>query len=505
MTEDSDRAMRELATNANRFMKWVHQNGAATESRTEIQRMLQQRLGDGAAQSVVSRDLPLMEQVNLQVALDAWMKQDGRTVDVHGIFVPKHYGSADLTGLITGTGSPVQLVAPAMTDLPDGPSSTRACFTRALLLVSDADGDYALFVTTGEHEPVLELEIAGLPAAKAQAVFASLDALRDELNVYRGQLVQAHAQPMGGIRLDFLDPTPMDREQLILPDDVLRRIEGQALDVAAHGAALRRAGQHLKRGILLYGPPGTGKTHTVRYLLGRLPRYTRLLLQGAALHGIGPATEMARKLAPAVVVLEDVDLVARDRSFGSGDDPILFELLDAMDGAAADSDLMFLLTTNRVEVLEEALVARPGRIDVAVHIDRPDAQARAQLFRLYAANAPLEVTTKLADEVSEATEGVTASFLKELVRRSVLTAAQRDSSLPSVSADDVRSALADLLDSSQGVTRALLGAGDEHIRDSDDEVQKEYFPGIQNLDGRARFDGEPGGAGWFAYAPDSDC
>lgn len=142
---------------------------------------------------------------------------------------------------------------------------------------------------------------------------------------------------------------------------------------------------------------------------------------------------------------------------------------------------------------------------MAVHIDRPDAQARAQLFRLYAANAPLEVTTKLADEVSEATEGVTASFLKELVRRSVLTAAQRDSSLPSVSADDVRSALADLLDSSQGVTRALLGAGDEHIRDSDDEVQKEYFPGIQNLDGRARFDGEPGGAGWFAYAPDSDC
>ena len=64
MTGDNDRAMRELATNANRFMEWVHQNAAATESRTEIQRMLQQRLGDGAAQSVVSRDLPLMEQVN---------------------------------------------------------------------------------------------------------------------------------------------------------------------------------------------------------------------------------------------------------------------------------------------------------------------------------------------------------------------------------------------------------------------------------------------------------
>lgn len=75
--------------------------------------------------------------------------------------------------------------------------------------------------------------------------------------------------------------------------------------------------------------------------------YTRLLLTGRALHAIGSAAELARDLQPAVLVLEDVDLVAEDRSFGHGSSPVLFDLLDAMDGAAADADLLFVLTTHR--------------------------------------------------------------------------------------------------------------------------------------------------------------
>lgn len=70
--------------------------------------------------------------------------------------------------------------------------------------------------------------------------------------------------------------------------------------------------------------------------------YTRLLLTGRALHAIGSAAELARDLQPAVLVLEDVDLVAEDRSFGHGSSPVLFDLLDAMDGAAADADLLFV-------------------------------------------------------------------------------------------------------------------------------------------------------------------
>ena len=99
------------------------------------------------------------------------------------------------------------------------------------------------------------------------------------------------------------------------------RVERHALGVAAHRDALLAAGQHLKRGLLLYGPPGTGKTHTTRYLVGQMDGYTRLLLTGRALHAIGSAAELARDLQPAVIVLEDVDLVAEDRSFGPGVEP----------------------------------------------------------------------------------------------------------------------------------------------------------------------------------------
>src|SRR5206468_3223298 len=121
-----------------------------------------------------------------------------------------------------------------------------------------------------------------------------------------------------------------------------------------------------------------------------------------------------RDLQPAAVVLEDVDLVAEDRGFGPGSSPVLFELLDAMDGAAADADLLFLLTTNRADLLESALAARPGRVDVAVEIGLPDADARRRLLEVYARGLRLEVSDAGLAEAVQRMEGVTASFVKEL-------------------------------------------------------------------------------------------
>ncbi|MDQ2851577.1 MAG: ATP-binding protein [Actinomycetota bacterium] len=156
-----------------------------------------------------------------------------------------------------------------------------------------------------------------------------------------------------------------------------------------------------------------------------------------------------------MVVLEDVDLVAEDRSYGDVN-PVLFELLDAMDGSAPDADLLFVLTTNRAEVLERALVQRPGRVDVAVEVGRPDVAARTALLRLYGADVLDDLTGGDIDAAVGRTEGVTASFLKELIRRAVLTALA-DGRHSRVRADDLREALDDLLDQTQSVTRSLLG------------------------------------------------
>jgi ATP-dependent 26S proteasome regulatory subunit len=128
-----------------------------------------------------------------------------------------------------------------------------------------------------------------------------------------------------------------------------------------------------------------------------------------------------------------------------------------MDGLAEDADVVFVLTTNRADLLEPALAARPGRVDQAVELELPDADARWALFELY--RGSLEVDTSGLDDVLARTEGVTASFLKELLRRAALLAATRtvDNEL-AVSADDLSAALEELLDTRNAMTRTLLGA-----------------------------------------------
>ncbi len=324
---------------------------------------------------------------------------------------------------------PLRLSAPSLIDLPNGPGSTLACLQLAVLLVTDASGRYVVMVSgPAEHDQTLELEIAGLSVGAAQAAHARLAELRNRLNVYRGHVLDVSIAPMGGVVLEFGDIPKTARADVVLPEAVLGRVERHALGVAEHRDALLEAGQHLKRGLLLYGPPGTGKTHTTRYLVGQMSGYTRFLLTGRALHAIGSASELARDLQPAVIVLEDVDLIAEDRSFGPGSTPVLFDLLDALDGAAADADLLFVLTTNRADLLEPALAARPGRVDVAIEIDLPDAEARGRLLALYGRSVPLRLSEADKREIVERTDGVTASFLKELLRRAMLESLRKNAS-----------------------------------------------------------------------------
>jgi hypothetical protein len=489
MSEDwaggaSEAEAREFAAAFRALLAWVHAPDAG--ERNEVAALVREVLGEaGAEHSVVTRQLPPFEHVNLQTALDAWSAQAGRQVEIRGIAMPPHFGRITLQQLVSGEAlPPLRLSAPGVVDLPNGPNSTLACLRLALLVVTDALGRYVLMVQgPEEHEPVLTVEVAGLPVRQAQVVLGELERESRRLSVYRRQLVEVTLTPMGTVSLDFLDPPTTGRDDVVLPEPVLDRIERHALGVAEHRAALVAAGQHLKRGLLLFGPPGTGKTHTAGYLLGRMTEYTRLVLTGRSLAAVGSVTELARVLQPAVVVLEDVDLVAADRSFGPGGSPVLFDLLDAMDGAAADADLLFLLTTNRADLLEPALAARPGRVDVAVEINLPDAQARRRLLELYARHVPLRLTDADIRAVVERSDGVTASFLKELLRRAVLEALREDGALTSVTGQHVSRALDDLLDSTQSVTRTLLGVG----------VDPETLP----ADGPAPM---PIPAGWFPQA-----
>ena len=220
------------------------------------------------------------------------------------------------------------------------------------------------------------------------------------------------------------------------------------------GTLFKKYGQHLKRGVLLYGRPGTGKTHTVRYLLSRGEGATAILLSGGSLARISEAATMARALQPSIVVLEDCDLIAEDRSFGHGPQPLLFEVLDAMDGLANDADVAFVLTTNRVDMLERALAQRPGRVDLAVEIPLPAQAERVSLLRLYARG--ISFSPEALEDAAAGTEGTTASFARELIRRAVVAAALEH--IP-VADSHLAKAVDDLMADSAALTRSLLGSG----------------------------------------------
>jgi ATP-dependent 26S proteasome regulatory subunit len=165
-----------------------------------------------------------------------------------------------------------------------------------------------------------------------------------------------------------------------------------------------------------------------------------------------------------MVILEDVDLVALHRT----DEPtnaILFELLNGMDGLDEDHDVLFVLTTNRADLLEPALAARPGRIDQAVELPLPDADGRRRLLELYGEG--LGLPDGGGEGLVAALEGASPAFIRELLRRAALLAADESGGALRVGADHMERALAELRESAGELTSALLGARPRGAPDGD--------------------------------------
>ena len=301
------------------------------------------------------------------------------------------------------------------------------------------------------------LEILAAEDAGAESLLRALRRLMLERSVLRGQVISFSGNDYGpgAAGVDFLPRPHVSAADVVLPDGTLSDIVRHVVGIGVHRDALRAAGRHLKRGVLLYGPPGSGKTLTVRHLLSSTPDTTAVVLAGNSIRFVTEAAELARAMQPAIVVLEDVDLIAEDRNLSHGPQPLLFAMLDALDGLDGDADVAFVLTTNRIEVLEHALADRPGRIDLAVEIPLPDTAARHHLFELYARGLPL--SAHAVADAADAADGVSGAFAKELMRRTVLLAAEQ---ARIVTDDDLQTALKTLLDARDRLTRQLLGSAD---------------------------------------------
>jgi len=446
---------------------------AARQEEQPLRRRLLEHLGpDAAFLPTVSDTCPLYEHVNLQVGVDAWLAADpGRKHEVVGITGVGMLRHTDVTiGDIIQSGpystfGMAGIGAPITTNLPCGPGGqTRACVSNGLYLVHDGEDRLVImFLPSGMGRMTeVTLQIVGTRQRRIEQVMREIWLLAAERSVFRGQVLSFGPEMFGpggdSTPLNFLVRPDVSRDQVVLPDALLAEIERQVIGIARHSSRLLASGQHLKRGILLYGAPGTGKTHTVSYLLGRLPEVTVIVISGRALGRIGEACSMARTLHPVLVVVEDVDLIAEERTAQPGEHPLLFQLLNEMEGLNSATDVTFLLTTNRADLLEPALAARPGRVDLAAELPLPDADARRALLGLYQANLTLDGVDM--DAVVARTEGVTAPFLKELLRKAALLAAEADGEGDGairVSDAHLQAALDQLLAARSQLTRTLLG------------------------------------------------
>ena len=414
-----------------------------------------------------SRQFPGHMRADVQVAVDQLFSvQRGR---FFGIQEYHRYDTLTFASL-TRPGHSAHAIASAQYhDVEIGDAEPVKCLENGLWLCSADDLRYAVVLSAHrEHgeEAGVRIEIA-VPSGEAGAEFVRrcFTAIEDAVNAancYRGKILSfdGGANYRGrsrGLMVHRLPP--VERANVILPETALKLLDRNILNFVERRAQLRQLTQSTRKGILLYGPPGTGKTHTIRYLASSLPGHTTLIITAAQVALLGAYINLARLLQPAMVVIEDVDLIARDRErMGPCEESMLNKLLNEMDGLKEDADILFVLTTNRPEQLEGALANRPGRIDQAIEIPLPDDAGRRKLVQLYGKG--LRLDEALIDEAVRRTRGVSAAFIKELMRRTAQAAIGRDGGTAITSAD-LGEALDDMLFASGKLNIRLLGGARE--------------------------------------------
>ena len=458
-TTPDDAAINDFLTNFTALLHIAHRHIGVTDGEP-FAAAVSAHLGQPAAQvAVVTEEVMNHRFADWDIAFEMLAARDPDRATTIGIGGGDSRYHQTLPDFLSSTHGAFPVAKVDYVSVPTGPDTHRRAIGFGLRAFHYQGEPVGVFQRRGNPRYGQDRATIEVLCADDTIAAALLDEARDlatEHSVLRGQVISFESSGYGSESngVTFLPRPQIAADQVILPADSLERIAAHVSAIAEHADTLRRHGQHLKRGLLLFGPPGTGKTHTVRHLITRSPHHTVVVLAGESLGYISLAANIARALAPAIVVLEDCDLVAEDRGMSPSGRPLLFEVLDAMDGLDADADVTFLLTTNRVETLERALVQRPGRVDLAVEVPLPDLDGRRRLVDLY--RGTVDYGAEALEDAAVRSEGMTASFTKELMRRAVLAAA-----IDGVEPDDAHltQALDALLADNEALTRVLLGNG----------------------------------------------
>ncbi|MFI9156982.1 ATP-dependent zinc metalloprotease FtsH [Kitasatospora aureofaciens] len=231
-----------------------------------------------------------------------------------------------------------------------------------------------------------------------------------------------------GKRTTFADVAGIDEVEAELTEVV---------DYLKNPERYRRLGAKMPRGVLLSGPPGTGKTLLARAVAGEadVPFFSASasefieMIVGVGASRVRELFAEARKVAPAIIFIDEIDTIGRQRGAGGGmgghdeREQTLNQILTEMDGFTGSEGVIVIAATNRADVLDPALL-RPGRFDRRITVSPPDREGRAAILRIHTRTVPLAGDTDL-QQLAKITPGMTGAELANLVNEAALLAVKR--------------------------------------------------------------------------------